>query len=195
MTATIYKPDTKGYLDFVLSNSTPGDAESVLAAMDRYAETNALMHIGDKKGEYMDDLIRKHNTNVMMNPEFASVAQKVIDHAGLSSKVTIIVGEFKVSSNEFLSTYGVKKVDLVFIDHWMEVYVQDLKIIEEAQWLRPGSIVVADNVLFPGAPEYQAYIEKNSAKFSSRLIKIQTPHPMKPKETILDGLLVAELKV
>ncbi|ORX92366.1 S-adenosyl-L-methionine-dependent methyltransferase, partial [Basidiobolus meristosporus CBS 931.73] len=148
-----------------------------------------LMHISDKKGEYMDDLIRKHNTNVMvelggylgysalrfsnllpanehyysfeMNPEFASVAQKVIDHAGLSFKVTIIVGEFKVSSNEFLSTYGVKKVVLVFIDHWMEAYAQDLKIIEEAQWLRSGSTVVADNIILPGAPEYKAYIENS----------------------------------
>ncbi|ORX92363.1 S-adenosyl-L-methionine-dependent methyltransferase, partial [Basidiobolus meristosporus CBS 931.73] len=164
-----------------------GDAKSVLAAMDRYAETNALMHIGDKKGEYIDGLIGKNNVKIMvelggylgysalrfsnllpanghyysfeMNPEFASVAQKVIDHAGLSSKVTIIVGEFKVTSNDFQRVCGVEKVDMVFIDHWMELYVQDLKIIEAAQWLRPGSTIVADNILIPDAPEYEAYIE------------------------------------
>ncbi|ORX96832.1 S-adenosyl-L-methionine-dependent methyltransferase, partial [Basidiobolus meristosporus CBS 931.73] len=164
-----------------------GDAESVITAIDRYAKTNLLMHVGDKKGKHIDDLIEEHNVKVMvelggylgysalrfsnllppnghyysfeLNPRFAKAAQTLVEHAGLTSKVTIIVGEFKTTSEDFLQTYAVDQIDLVFIDHWKDLYVQDMKIIEQLQWLRPGSVVVADNVLFPGAPDYKDYIE------------------------------------
>ncbi|ORX89356.1 S-adenosyl-L-methionine-dependent methyltransferase, partial [Basidiobolus meristosporus CBS 931.73] len=168
------------------------DPNSVISAIDLYANANPMMHIGNQKGKFIDELIKERSTDVMvelggylgysalrfssilppnghyysfeLNPEFAAIAQKIIDHAGLSSKVTIIVGEFKVTSQAFFSTYPIKQVDFVFIDHWKDVYVQDLKIIEELHWLRPGSIVVADNIIVPGAPEYKAYIEAETEK-------------------------------
>ena len=34
----------------------------------------------------------------------------------------------------------------------------------ERGWLHPGSIVVADNVRFPGAPEYRAYMQEQEGK-------------------------------
>jgi catechol O-methyltransferase len=49
-------------------------------------------------------------------------------------------------------------VDLVFIDHAKKEYVPDLERILDEGWLHPGSVVVADNVKFPGAPEYRAYM-------------------------------------
>jgi predicted O-methyltransferase YrrM len=36
--------------------------------------------------------------------------------------------------------------DLVFLDHWKDIYKSDLQLIEQRQLLKPGSIVVADNV-------------------------------------------------
>ena len=36
--------------------------------------------------------------------------------------------------------------DLVFLDHWKDLYKQDLQAIEAKGLLKPGSIVVADNV-------------------------------------------------
>jgi catechol O-methyltransferase len=44
-------------------------------------------------------------------------------------------------------------VDFVFIDHAKEAYLPDLERVLERRWLHPGSVVVADNIKFPGAPE------------------------------------------
>ncbi len=38
-------------------------------------------------------------------------------------------------------------------------YLPDLERILAERWLHPGSIVVADNVRFPGAPDYRAYLD------------------------------------
>ena len=60
--------------------------------------------------------------------------------------------------------FGADSVDRVFIDHAKEAYLPDLRRILEQNWLRPGALVVADNVKFPGAPEYRAYMQESEGK-------------------------------
>ena len=55
-------------------------------------------------------------------------------------------------------------VDLVFIDHDKKAYLPDLNLILEQAWLRPGAVVVADNIRFPGAPEYRAYMQAEEGR-------------------------------
>jgi catechol O-methyltransferase len=40
----------------------------------------------------------------------------------------------------------------------------DIETILRERWLRPGGIVVADNVKVPGAPEYHAFMRANEGK-------------------------------
>ena len=42
--------------------------------------------------------------------------------------------------------------------------LHDLKSIVDRGWLRPGSIVVADNVGVPGSPKYRAYMREQQGK-------------------------------
>jgi catechol O-methyltransferase len=49
-------------------------------------------------------------------------------------------------------------LNLIFIDHDKDAYLPDLRRIQAEGWLRPGSVVVADNVKFPGAPAYRSYM-------------------------------------
>ena len=58
------------------------------------------------------------------------------------------------------SGFSPGNVDFVFLDHAKEAYLPDLLRILEAGWLHPGSVVVADNVRFPGAPKYRRYMEE-----------------------------------
>ena len=60
--------------------------------------------------------------------------------------------------------FGEGSVDFVFIDHDKAAYLPDLERILGERWLHPGSIVVADNVRFPGAPEYRAYLEAQAGQ-------------------------------
>ena len=52
--------------------------------------------------------------------------------------------------------------DLVFLDHWKDVYLRDFKIIESIGVIKKGSVVVGDNIIYPGSPDYlQFFKERN----------------------------------
>ena len=55
-------------------------------------------------------------------------------------------------------------LDFMFVDHDKNAYLPDLLSIVERGWLHPGSIVVADNVRFPGSPKYRAYMREQQGK-------------------------------
>ncbi|MGO8939640.1 MAG: O-methyltransferase, partial [Mycobacterium sp.] len=58
-------------------------------------------------------------------------------------------------------------VGFVFLDHDKDAYLDDLTSIVDRGWLRPGSIVVADNVRIPGAPKYREYMRRQQGKLWS----------------------------
>jgi catechol O-methyltransferase len=102
-------------------------------------------------------------------PANADIARRIWDHAGLGDEVTAVVGTLGDDGTtiERLSTehgFGEGVVDLVFIDHDKAAYLPDLERITGEGWLHPGSIVVADNVRFPGAPEYRAHLREQEGK-------------------------------
>jgi len=64
-----------------------------------------------------------------------------------------------------------KGVDMLFLDHVEELYDVDLKVAwEELGLLRKGALVVADNVLKPGAPRYREFVWGHEG-LSTRVIK------------------------
>jgi catechol O-methyltransferase len=65
-------------------------------------------------------------------------------------------------ANEHGFTSGA--LDFVFADHDKDAYLDDLKSILDRGWLHPGSIVVADNVRVPGAPNYREYMRQQQGK-------------------------------
>ena len=99
----------------------------------------------------------------------AAIARRIWDHAGIGDELTVVVGTLGDggSTIERLRTehgFGEGTVDFVFVDHDKAAYLPDLERILGERWLHPGSIVVADNVRFPGAPEYRAYLEAQEGK-------------------------------
>jgi catechol O-methyltransferase len=99
----------------------------------------------------------------------AAIARRIWDHAGIGDQLTVLVGTLGDggSTIERLRTdhgFGERAVDFVFVDHDKAAYLPDLQRILGERWLHPGSIVVADNVKFPGAPEYRAYLEEQQGK-------------------------------
>eukprot|EP00755_Sulcionema_specki_P017519 Sspe_Gene.64564::Locus_38260_Transcript_1_1_Confidence_1.000_Length_922::g.64564::m.64564/K00545/COMT; catechol O-methyltransferase len=100
-----------------------------------------------------------------VDPSVIKLAQKLHDHAETSSLVTIVEGPISEAKTiEKLKELGFTKgsLDFLFLDHWKEQYLPDFKTIEQLEWLRPGAIVVADNIIFPGAPEYREYLQKHT---------------------------------
>ncbi|MCW2687274.1 MAG: O-methyltransferase [Mycobacterium sp.] len=93
-------------------------------------------------------------------------ARRIWEHAGVADGVTCVVGTIgdggrtlDALADEHGFTAGA--LDFVFLDHDKNAYLVDLQSIIDRGWLRPGSIVVADNVKLPGAPVYRRYMRDN----------------------------------
>lgn len=96
----------------------------------------------------------------------AEVAGRIWAHAGVADRITCVVGTLgdggrtlDVLAAEHGFTPG--SLDLLFIDHDKRAYLSDLQSVLDRGWLHRGSIVVADNVLVPGAPKYRAYMREH----------------------------------
>jgi catechol O-methyltransferase len=101
--------------------------------------------------------------SIEFSPANAAIARRILDHAGIGDEVTIIVGTLGDGGStidRLRSEHGFAEgtADFVFLDHDKDAYLPDLERILAERWLHPGSIVVADNVKFPGAPEYRAWM-------------------------------------
>ncbi|CZR56467.1 related to catechol O-methyltransferase [Phialocephala subalpina] len=93
-----------------------------------------------------------------MNPEFADVARQLIQLAGLSDIITVVTGPAEESLHKLVEKANLKNVDMIFLDHVEELYTQDFKVCQELGLLRKGTVVLADNVVRPGAPEYREFV-------------------------------------
>jgi catechol O-methyltransferase len=103
------------------------------------------------------------------NPANADIARRIWNHAGLGDEVTVVIGTLGDGGStidRLRTEHGFRAgaVDFVFIDHDKAAYLPDLERIIGEGWLHPGSILVADNVRFPGAPEYRAYLLEQEGK-------------------------------
>jgi len=108
-------------------------------------------------------------TSVEFSAANAAICSAVWEHAGVADRVRVVHGILgdngqTVARLKAEHSFGEGNVDLVFLDHDKDVYLSDLQIILGAGWLHAGSIVVADNVKIPGAPEYRAYMKEGEGR-------------------------------
>ena len=107
------------------------------------------------------------------NPEFAAVIGSLVDLAGLSDVVKVVVGSSDASISR-LHHEGMLKtgIDLMFLDHYKPAYTSDLKICEELGLIKPGrTVLAADNVIKPGNPPYLEYVRATVADKKAALEK------------------------
>ncbi len=107
--------------------------------------------------------------SIEFSRENAAIARRIWDHAGIGDELTVVVGTLGDGGStieRLRAEHGLGEgtVDFVFVDHDKAAYLPDLERILGERWLHPGSIVVADNVRFPGAPDYRAYLEARQGK-------------------------------
>nr|WP_019972904.1 O-methyltransferase [Mycobacterium sp. 141] len=92
----------------------------------------------------------------------AEIARSIWAHAGLADRITCVVGTIGDGGltldtlEQYEFTTGT--VDFIFLDHNKSAYLADLHSVLDRGWLHRGTIVVADNVRLPGAPDYLAYM-------------------------------------
>jgi catechol O-methyltransferase len=107
--------------------------------------------------------------SIEYNPANAEIARRIWTHAGVDDRLTVVVGTLgddRATIERLRHHYSFTDgaVDFVFVDHDKNAYLSDIKLILEERWLRPGSIVVADNIKFPGAPHYRTYLKAQDGR-------------------------------
>jgi catechol O-methyltransferase len=157
--------------EYVAAHARRGDPADVLAAMDRYArEVRFLMNVGPEKGPLVQELFAQlpedarilelgafcgysailfamrlgaggRVVSLELGEESVEASRANVAYAGLADRVEFHQGD----SGETIPTLT-GPFDMIFLDHWKAFYKRDLIAIEQQGLLRPGSLVVADNV-------------------------------------------------
>jgi catechol O-methyltransferase len=110
-----------------------------------------------------------HLTSIEFSAANAEIARRIWEHAGVADRITVVVGSLgdggrTIARLEAEHGFAPGSLDFVFVDHDKAAYLPDLERILAHGWLHPGSLVVADNVRIPGAPQYRAYMKANEGR-------------------------------
>ncbi|XP_020661123.2 catechol O-methyltransferase [Pogona vitticeps] len=198
-------------LNSVSYNAIKGDAESVLDCIDKYcSQKEWAMNVGDEKGLILDKIVKEadptvalelgtycgysavriarllkpsaHLFSIEFNAEFVPIAKEIIEIAGLEDKVTILEGHAQDIIPQLKTKYNVDTLDFVFLDHWKDRYAPDTILLEQYGLLRKGSILLADNIGFPGAPDFLKHVRNNEhyecTHYPSHLEYMKAPDAM-----------------
>ena len=160
-----------------------------------------LMNVGDDKGKIVSDLIAEVKPETMVelggyvgysailfgdavrraggkryyslerNPEFAAVIMCLVELAGLSDAVKVVVGPSDASIKRLHAGGTLKRIDLMFLDHYKPAYTTDLKLCEHLGLVGPGTVLAADNVIKPGNPPYLEYVRSSVKEKRQRFEK------------------------
>ena len=208
--------------DYVVKRARRGDAADAIRIIDEYCYNESFMiNVGDEKGQILDAAVVRANprrvlelgtycgysalrmavaapsaqiVSIEFNRANAEIARRILEHAGVGGRVTIVVGTLGdggTTIDALRRTHGFHpgSVDLAFIDHAKDAYLPDLQLIMQEGWLRPGALVVADNVKVPGAPAYHAYMTQNEG---TRWRTVEHQTHVEYQSVIKDLVLVSE---
>ncbi|KAI0841915.1 S-adenosyl-L-methionine-dependent methyltransferase [Hypoxylon sp. FL0890] len=179
-----------------------------------------LMNIGEYKSKTVTNLIRKEKPHIVvelggyvgysaiafgkalrdagggryysleMNPEFAAVISSLVDLAGLSDIVKVVVGPSATSIERLFKEGALDHIDLLFLDHYKPAYVSDLKLCEELGLISMGTISVADNIVKPGNPPYLEYVRSTVEEKRGRAVNHNEKTPRGNPNLVYDSQFV-----
>lgn len=165
--------------------------------------TNFLMNVGSVKGKLVTDLIAEKKPRLMVelggyvgysailfgdavrrnggekyisleeSSKFAAVARELISLAGLDEFVEVVIGPCSSTLPIIQQRYQGRPLEFLFIDHKKDDYVVDLVRCEILGMIAPGTHVIADNCVSPGAPLYLEYVRGDRHKKSEILELIE----------------------
>ena len=160
-----------------------------------------LMNVGEDKGSIVVKIIRETQPKTMIelggycgystilfadavrtaggekyyslerNVNFAKNIKALVDFAGLTAIVDIIVGPSDDGIRHLYRTGKVKHIDLMFLDHYKPAYTTDLKLCESLGLVGTGTVLAADNVITPGNPPYLKYVRSSVHEKRSALMQ------------------------
>ncbi|KAI3428022.1 hypothetical protein D9Q98_006408 [Chlorella vulgaris] len=195
-------------LPYLRATANPGDIDSVLSAIDRFAGFYPMYRCGPEKGAILESLVARQRPQLALElgtfmgygaarisrqlppggrlitieagEEQAEVARQVLQLCGVETgegpgaRVQVVnglSGDVLPRLRELAGTAAGLAAGLVFLDHCKPCYLPDLISMERLGLVQAGTVVVADNVLVPGAPDYLAHVGADAARARRSLVE------------------------
>jgi len=164
-----------------------------------------LMNVGEDKGRIVTELIREVKPSIMIelggycgystilfssavrdaggkkyyslerSPKFAKNIEVLVDFAGLSDLVGVVVGPSDEGLTKLYNEGKLERIDMMFLDHYKPAYTADLKLCEQLGLIQKGTVLAADNVIKPGNPPYLEYVRSTVQEKMARLTQEGKP--------------------
>jgi catechol O-methyltransferase len=199
--------------ELVLKEDNKNSPQAILDTIDNFGWNKAfLMNIGDEKGFLLERAIKEKNpknclelgvylgyssirilrnlnedsmlTSIEASSKYYEISQEIVSHSGLSNQWNPLKGRAK-NVIPLLN----EKYDFVFLDHWKDEYLSDLKTIQSLGLLNDGAIILADNVVLFNMEDYLSYV-RNSLVFESKFISTNREY----SKTEPDGIEISIFK-
>ncbi len=183
-------------LQYVKDHAQRGNPNEVMKSIDTFGWNEEwLMNVGDDKGEVLTNaVIQKqpknaleigaycgysavriasilpedgHLTSIDISSSNVAIATQMIDYAGLSNKVDFTVGTVTTTLKDYVKQHNLAPFDFIFIDHAKEHYLSDFRYLLKEGLVAKNAVIVADNIFFPGAPDYRAFVNAHPQHFKT----------------------------
>ena len=141
-----------------------------------YSSLRIISHLAD------DALL----VTIEADSQSAAVARSIHQHAGVVDRIKIINDYTENVIPHLSKDFKVDSFDFIFIDHFKDVYLRDLKMLEEVGLIKSGTMIVADNVIYPGAPDYLEYI-RNNPNYSTKMYEEMIEY----RDDVRDGVEIS----
>lgn len=112
---------------------------------------------------------------VEADPAHVVIARNVIAFAGLAGRIDVLTGhsEDVIPKLKGWQQSAVLQFGSVFMDQRGSRYDLDLSALEQLELLAPGAVIVADNVLKPGAPTFLWRVTQAHSGYTATIVPVR----------------------
>ena len=111
--------------------------------------------------------------SVELDPLYAAIATKVVEHAGLSDRVHVEIGTLADRLPAIQRKHGLSgPLGVVLLDHNVSSYLPDLQLLEGNGHINKSTVVLCDWSLYPGSDAASAGAPTDGEEFMKYLNEI-----------------------
>lgn len=107
--------------------------------------------------------------SIESNAQFSEISAKMCAMAGIRNVSFIAKPTAEAIQEIHAEVLHTKPVDILFLDHDKDDYLPTLRALESKGLIAKGSVIIADNVIHPGCPDFLIYVRTASKQYSCTL--------------------------
>jgi catechol O-methyltransferase len=110
-------------------------------------------------------------TTLEVDPVHVVISRRIVSYAGLDWLICVLTGHSKDLLPRMAAGLGGPGFGTVFMDQRGSRKESDLAFMERSEMIEPGAVIIADNVLKPGAPLFLWRVVKGGA-YDTQVVRL-----------------------